>query len=72
MLVKIQGETHQAATPLETIQVLTLFSQGCAVRTAHGILLQIELDSRLYYNHACPQNHVNSQNKQGALGQSEC
>ena len=31
----------------------------------------IKLDSRLYYKHACPQNHVNSQNKQGALGQSE-
>ena len=41
---------------------------------AHGSLynLQKKLDSRLYYNHACPQNHVNSQNKQGALGQSEC
>ena len=38
VLVKIQGETHQAATPLETIQVLALFSQGCAVRTAHGIV----------------------------------
>ena len=34
--------------------------------------LQIYLASRLYSNHACPQNHVNSQNKEGALGQSEC
>ena len=38
VLVKIQGLTHQAATSLETIQVLALFSQRCSVRTAHGIV----------------------------------
>lgn len=43
---------HQAAATLETIQVLALS--------------QVLLDSRLYYYHAYPQNHVNSQNKQGA------
>ena len=32
----------------------------------------LKLDSRLYYNYACLQNHLSSQNKQGALGQSEC
>ena len=35
---KIQGQTHHAAASLETIQVLTLFSQRCAVRTAHSII----------------------------------
>ena len=34
VLVKIQGQTHQEAASLETIQVLALFSQRCAVRTA--------------------------------------
>ena len=34
-------------------------------------IVQVE-NSRLYYNHACPQNHMDSQNKQGALGLSEC
>ena len=34
----IQGQTHQAAASLETIQVLALFSQWCAVRSAHGII----------------------------------
>ena len=38
VLVKIQGQTHQAASSLETIQVLGLFRQRCAVRTAHGII----------------------------------
>ena len=37
-LVKIQGQTYQAAASLETIQVLALFSQRCAMRTAHGII----------------------------------
>ena len=32
---KIQGQTHQAAASVETIQVLALFSQRCAMRTAH-------------------------------------
>ena len=31
-------QTHQAAASFETIQVLALFSQRCAVRTAHGII----------------------------------
>ena len=35
---KIQGETHEVAAPLETIRVLALFSQRCAVRTAHDII----------------------------------
>ena len=70
---KIHGQTHQAAASLETIQLLALFSQRC-ITHAHCARynLHIELDSRLYYYHACPQNHVNSQNKQGAFGQSEC
>ena len=38
VLVKIQGQTHQAAASLKTIQVLALFRQRCAVRTAHGII----------------------------------
>ena len=29
---------HQAAASPETIQVLALFNQRCAVRTVHGIL----------------------------------
>ena len=29
VLLKIQGQTHQAAASLETIQVLALFSQRC-------------------------------------------
>ena len=28
VILKIQGQTHQAAASLETIQVLALFSQG--------------------------------------------
>ena len=35
---KMQGQTHQAAASLETIQVLVLFSQMCALRTARGII----------------------------------
>ena len=40
-----------------------------------GGMLKLRFDWYImvkYYKHACPQNHVNSQNKQGALGQSEC
>ena len=29
--------------------------------------LDIYMESTLYYNHACPQNHLDSQNKQGLL-----
>ena len=64
---------HQASASLKTIRVLALFSQRCIMH-AHCVRynLHISLDSRLYYNHACPQNHVNYQSKQGAFGQSEC
>ena len=67
--------THQAATSLETIQVLVLISQKYALRmvSVHGIICRYNwIADYTVYNHACPQNHVNSQNKQGALGQSEC
>ena len=30
---KIQGQTHQVAASLETIQLLALYSQRCALRT---------------------------------------
>ena len=48
--LKIQGQTHQVATSLETIQVLPLFSQRCFTH-AHCAWynLHIKLDSRLYY-----------------------
>ena len=36
VLLKIQGQTHQATASFEIIQVLALFSQRYAVRTAHG------------------------------------
>ena len=45
------------------------------MHTARGIISTYNwIADYTYYtcNHACPQNHVNSQNKQGALGQSEC
>ena len=73
VLLKIQGQMDQAAASLETIQVLALLSKKC-IRHVHCARynLQIQFNSRLYSNHACPQNHVNSQNKEGALGQSEC
>ena len=59
VLVKIQGETHRAAASLETIQVLALFSQGCTVRTAHGIVCRYNWIAGYTDNHACPQNHAN-------------
>ena len=59
-------QTHQAAASLETIQVLALFTQRCALRTAHGIICR--------YNWIADYAiimlvHVNSPNKQEALGQ---
>ena len=39
-------------------------------KSIHGFPLVSYMGMGLRYNHACPQNHVNSQNKQGALGQS--
>ena len=63
VLLKIQGQTHQAAASLETIQVLALFNQGVLrVRTARGIICR--------YNWIADYTtiiHVNSQNKRGAL-----
>ena len=38
LCLKKKGQTHQAAASLEAIHVLALFSQRCAVRTAHGII----------------------------------
>ena len=43
-----------------------------AINAIVGAENLLKLDSRLYYNHACPQHHVNSHNKKWALGQSEC
>ena len=61
-------QTHQPATSLKTIQVLALFSHRCITCTdCAWYNLHISLESRLYKNHACSRNHVNSQNKQGLL-----
>ena len=61
---RIKEETHQVAASLETIQVLALVSQSIICRynwiSDYTIIMLVR------------KNQVNSQNKQGALGQSEC
>ena len=37
------------------------------MRTARGIICGYNWIKKLYYNHACPQNHAHSPSKQGAL-----
>ena len=63
---------NQAAASFETIQVL--FSQSCITHAHCARYLythNLYIHNLYIHNHACPQNHMNSQNKQGALGQSE-
>ena len=63
MLLKIQGQTHQAAALMEPFKCSRSLAKGVLrMRTARGIVC-----SRLYYNHACPRNDMNSQNKRGLL-----
>ena len=45
---------YQAATSLETIQVVALFSQRCSKICRYNWIADY-----IIYNHACPQNHVN-------------